>query len=269
LLTTKTRIAAVIGSAAILALTACSPTQWANQVVMDRMIQVKRYPDQQRPSVGYAAAFIGYEWKRGGETEPRAAWQNVPEVQTMYDPEEVDLGASNTSILVRVKTITGKSLEDIVKEAAAYEYKHQIDEIHIDDEIIDGDHVLASFPYVYRGEPYQGTVLAKRKGNSYVYERLDFLPELTDEGKPLPFVPFTGSTSIQGQEESLSWVGGTINDKRIHRIVMNYELGKIEIPIEDDQTTYVRADQGDVMESELLYIEGQDENGKALYTWQY
>ncbi|CAM4239133.1 hypothetical protein [Saccharibacillus endophyticus] len=269
MLTTKTRIAAIIGAAAILALTACSPTEWANQVVMDRMIQVKRYPDQQRPSVGYAAAFIGYKWKRGGETQPRAAWQNVPEVQTMYDPEEVDLGASNQGISVRVKTITGKSLEDIVKEAAAYEYKHQVDGIHIDAEMVDGDYVLASFPYIYRGEPYQGTVLAKRKGNSYVYDRLNFSPELTDEGKSLPFVPGTGSMSLPGQEESLSWVGGTINDKRIHRIVMNYELGKIEIPIEDDQTTYIRADRGDVMESELLYIEGQDENGKALYTWQY
>lgn len=269
MLTTKTRIAALIGSAAILALTACSPTEWANQVVTDRMIQVKRYPEQQRPSVGYAAAFIGYKWKRGGETESRAAWQNVPEVQTMYDPEEVDLGASTQSILVRVKTITGKSLEDIVKEAAAYEYKHQVDEIHIDAEIIDGDYLLASFPYVYRDEPYQGVVMAKRKGNSYVYDRLNFSRELTDEGKQLPFVPGTGSMSLRDQEESLSWVGGTINDKRIHRIVMNYDLGKIEIPIEDDQTTYIREDSGDVMESELLYIEGQDENGKALYTWQY
>ena len=265
----KSWICAVVGTLGIYSLTACSPTEWANEVVMNRMIQVKRYPDQQRPSVGYAAASTGYEWKRGGETEPRAAWQNVSEVQTMYDPEEVDLGASNQGILVRAKTITGKSLEDIVKEAAAYEYKHQIDEIHIDAEIIDGDHVLASFPYIYRGERYQGTVLAKRKGNSYVYDRLSFSPELTDEGKPLPFVPGMGSTSLQGQEESLSWVGGKINDKRIHRIVMNYELGKIEIPIEDDQTTYIRADQGVVMESELLYIEGQDENGKALYTWQY
>lgn len=265
----KSWICAVVGTVGILALTACSPTEWANEVVMDRMIQVKRYPDQQRPSVGYAAAFTGYEWKRGGETEPRAAWQNVPEAQTMYDPEEVDLGASSQSVSVRVKTIAGKSLEDIVKEAAAYEYKHQIDEIHIDAEIIDGDHVLASFPYVYRGEPYQGVVSAKRKGNSYVYDRLDFSPELTDEGKSLPFVPGTGSMSFGDQEESLSWVGGTVNDKRIHRIVMNYDLGKIEIPIEDDQTTYIRADQGDVMESELLYIEGQDENGKAMYTWQY
>lgn len=265
----KTWICAVAGTVGILALTACSPAEWANQVVMDRMIQVKRYPDQQRPSVGYAAAFSGYKWKRGGETEPRAAWQNVPEVQTMYDPEEVDLGASNQSILVRAKTIAGKSLEDIVKTAAAYEYKHQIDDIHIDAEMIDGDYVLASFPYVYRGEPYQGNVLAKRKGNSYVYERLDFSRELTDEGKQLPFVPGTGSMSLPDQDESLSWVGGTVNDKRIHRIVMNYDLGKIDIPIEDDQTTYIREDSGDVMESELLYIEGQDENGKALYTWQY
>ncbi|MEJ8305361.1 hypothetical protein [Saccharibacillus sacchari] len=259
----------VVAMASLLALTACSPTEWAAKVVTDRLAPVERHPDQQRPLIGYVSASQGYSWKSDGQTEPSQAWQNVPEVQTMYDPEEVDL-AHNTGFTVRDKTITGKSLEDIVKQAAAYEYKHQVDGIHIDAEIIEGDHILASFPYRYEGEPYQGVVLAKRKGNGYVYERMSFSPELTDEGKPLPFVPGNGTTGINSKTDSdIRWVGGNVNDERIRTIVMVYENGPVLIPIKPDQATYLIADDGEIMESNLLYIEAQDENGKALYTWQY
>ncbi|NGZ76198.1 hypothetical protein [Saccharibacillus alkalitolerans] len=252
--------------ACLLALPACSPTEWANGIILDRVVRVERYPDQQRPSVGYASGALGFTWKKGEETQLRQAWTDAPEAKSTGDPDEVSLGG-NTSILVRAKTITGKSLEAIVKEDAAYEYKHKVEDVHIDAEITNGKQTLASFPYVYKGERYMGLVLAKNVGNSYVHRHLEFSPEMTDEGKMLPFVPANGSMGFGGDgDDSLDWTGGTVSDERIREIVMHFEDGVRKIPIAEDQATYLIPGEHD---RDVRYIEGLDEKGKALYTWQF
>ncbi|CAM3349894.1 MULTISPECIES: hypothetical protein [Saccharibacillus] len=259
----------------LLALTACSPNEWAGQVLEDRIIQVKRYPDQQKPYVGYASAFKGYIWKKGGETELRQAWDKVPEAKSMGDPDEVDL-TGNTSILVRQKTIAASSLEEIVEQAAAYEYKHDVSGIRIDSEIVQGDWVLASFPYRYRGVPYTGKVLARLKGHTYIYHSLNFSPELTDEGKRLPFVPGNGSMGVGEKEDreavDFSYFDGSVNDERIEQIVIHDENGSEVIPIEADQLSYVISDDRDAnggAARDIQYIEALDRAGRTVYTWQY
>lgn len=260
-------------AACMLALTACSPTQWANKVIEERVIQVERYPDQQKPYVGYSSGFTGFVWKKGGETQLRKAWENVPEAQSTGDPEEVDLAKGNNGRMVELKTISGQSLEEIVEQAAAYEYKHKVSGVRIDSEITQNDWVMASFPYGYKGELYTGTIIAKRKGNTYIYKNLNFSPSLDQEGQTLPFVPGNGSSSMGSSEGySFSYFNGTVNDERIKQIVMHFDNVSEVIPIEDDQLTYLINDERGAngeSDRELQYIEGLDQDGKAVYTWQY
>ncbi|WP_172256079.1 hypothetical protein [Saccharibacillus deserti] len=260
-------------AACMLALTACSPNEWANNVIEDRVIQVKRYPDQQKPYVGYSSGFKGVVWKKGGETQLRKAWENVPEAQSTGDPEEVDLAKSNNGWMVELKTISGKSLEELVEQAAAYEYKHKVSGVRIDSEITQNDWVMASFPYRYKGASYTGTIIAKHKGNTYIYKNLSFSPNLDQEGKMLPFVPGNGSSSIGSTEGySFSYFEGTVNDERIKQIVLHFDNASEVIPIEDDQLTYLINDErGENGESDrnLQYIEGLDQEGRTVYTWQY
>ncbi|WP_172196314.1 hypothetical protein [Saccharibacillus qingshengii] len=263
-------------AACMLALTACSPTQWANKVIEERVIQVKRYPDQQKPYVGYASAFKGYTWKKGEETTPKSAWEDVPEAESIGDPNEIDISpkssySSNWSGLKH--KISGKSLASLVERAAAYEYKHQVSGIRIDSSIDQGEYTLASFGYRYKEENFMGIMLTKREADRYVYQSLNFSWELTDEGRMLPFVPGTGAMSVDDQKgSSVYWLGGTVNDERIKQIVMHFDNVSEVIPIEDDQLTYLINDERGAngeSDRELQYIEGLDQDGKAVYTWQY
>ncbi|GEM_PF-5395135 len=252
-------------------LSACSPVESMGRLAVERFAYVERYPDQQRPSIGYISGASGYQWKKGQKTQPRAAWDNVQEAESTGDPDEVSL-EGNTSFTVRQKTIVGPSLESIIQEGAAYEYKHKVGSVHIDAQFTDGERTIASFPYVYKGNKYMGMVVAINKGNSYVYNRLDFSPELTDEGKEVPFVPGNGSmgfgeNSSGEKREGLVWMGGTVNDERIREIVVRYEDGsKRSIPIAEDQATFLVPGE---LDRDFQYIESLDDQGKALYTWQY
>ncbi|MDO3410162.1 hypothetical protein QWJ34_10350 [Saccharibacillus sp. CPCC 101409] len=229
--------------------------------------QVKRYPDQERPSLGYATA-AGFVWKTDKRTELRDVWQNAPEGVSMGDPDEVNLADPNKSIFVRQKTISGESLEEVAEQAIAYTYKHKVEGLRIDTELIDGLYTFGSFPYRYNGELYAGTVLVERKNNKYVYNQLDFTPAMTDEGETLPFVPGSGSMSMgSGEDFSLAWMGGEVFDSRIRRIDIHGEdEGIRSIPIEADQSAYrIQEELG----TDLKYVEARDENDKVLYTWQF
>lgn len=252
-------------------LSACSPVESMGRLAVEQFASVERYPDQQRPSVGYVSGSSGYKWKKGEKTQPRAAWSEVQEAESTGDPEEVAL-EGNTSIFVRQKTIVGKSLESIVRQGAAYEYKHKVDSVRIDAQFTDGERTIASFPYAYKGKKYMGIVMAVNKGNSYVYSHLNFSSELTDEGREVPFVPGNGSMGFgennSGEKrEGMRWMGGTVNDERIHEIAIHYEDGSIRsVPIAEDQVTYLVPDEAD---RDFRYIESLDDQGNALYTWQY
>ncbi|GGN93505.1 hypothetical protein [Saccharibacillus kuerlensis] len=254
----------------LLVLTACSPVERAGGLITDRVIQVKRYPDQQRPSVGYASAFLGYKWKKGGETEPRQAWENVPEAESMGDPNEIDISPKQTysySWSGPKHKISGKSLSSIAKRAAGYEYKHLVEDVHVDAELNENGYALGSFPYVYKGEKYMGIILAKHEGDTYIYQSLNFSHDLKDGDKILPFVPGNGSMGIRGKEnEFFDWTGGSVNDERIREIVMHFEDGTRQIPIAEDQITYLIPTERD---RDIQYIEGLDQDGKSLYTWQF
>ncbi|OWA36114.1 hypothetical protein B9G55_09655 [Saccharibacillus sp. O16] len=252
-------------------LSACSPIESVGRSIIERSIHVKRYPDQQQPYVGYISGGSGYIWKKNEKTRPRTAWSNVQETESTGDADEVSL-EGNRSFTVEQKPIVGKSLEAIIQEGAAYDYKHHVPSVRIDSQFTDGERTIASFPYVYKGRKYMGTVIATNKGQSYVYGSLDFSPDLNDEGKEVPFVPGNGSMGFgensSGEKRAgIEWMGGTINDERIHTIVVHFkDGGERQIPIDKEQATYLVPAQ---LNQDFQYIEGLDEQGKAVYTWQY
>ncbi|OWR26758.1 hypothetical protein CDO73_24925 [Saccharibacillus sp. O23] len=257
--------------AGLLLLSACSPQELATNFAKGRLIEAgaERYPDQQRPSIGYASG-SGFTWNKGKETQNKDAWRNLAEAGPTGEPNEVDISAEHGygyTLNGTQSRISGKSLASLVERAAAYEYKHKPSGIRIDSQVEEDGYVAASFPYRYKGEDYTGTILAKKKGETYIYKRLNFSREMTDEGLELPLVPGNGSMGIGEGNRSVSWTGGSVHDQRIREVVIHFEDESLRrIPIAEDQATYMIPAEWD---REIQYVEGLDADGKSLYSWQF